>query len=412
LIVLDLEDTDEPQAIFETLNAHGTPLLPADLIKNWLLWEASRQELTNTESLYQTWWRPFDREPTYWRANVGTGHAARPRVDMFLQNWLTRRTGDPVAVKHLYNRFLQHVAPRHAEPGTPPCDIPALMADIQRDGVRYREIETPTGTRRFDTFLRRLAAVDIVVFHPVLLALMGRPGSDQAERDAAAVALESYLVRRIVCWGQTRGYGEVMRALLVAIAAIDPTAPAAHAVATALAHQTAEANQWPDDQKFRNAWVSYKFYGGYRRSRVLMMLQALEEFYLREGTKGEPIITFDFSGLEIEHILPQKWEQHWPLADDDKARAERDRRLHGIGNLTLVTGKLNPTLSNAPWLDAATGAKGKRTTFDHSKLQINARLVKTWPDHWDEVTVDARAGVLFDAARQIWPSPPSANSAA
>ncbi len=84
LIVLDLEDSDEPQAIFETLNAHGTPLLPADLIKNWLLWEASRQELTKTESLYQTWWRPFDREPTYWRANVGTGHAARPRVDMFL----------------------------------------------------------------------------------------------------------------------------------------------------------------------------------------------------------------------------------------------------------------------------------------------------------------------------------------
>lgn len=35
LIVLDLEDTDEPQAIFETLNAHGTPLLPADLIKNY-----------------------------------------------------------------------------------------------------------------------------------------------------------------------------------------------------------------------------------------------------------------------------------------------------------------------------------------------------------------------------------------
>ncbi len=279
------------------------------------------------------------------------------------------------------------------------------MADVQRDGVRYREIETPTGTTRFDTFLRRLAAVDIVVFHPVLLALMGRPGSDQADRDAAAVALESYLVRRIVCWGQTRGYGEVMRALLAAIAAIDSAAPAAQAVAKALADQTAEATQWPDDQKFRNAWVSYKFYGGYRRSRVLMMLQALEEFYLREGTKGEPIVTFDFSGLEIEHILPQKWEQHWPLADDDKARAERDRRLHGIGNLTLVTGKLNPTLSNAPWLDAATGAKGKRTTFDHSKLQINARLVKTWPDHWDEATIDARAGVLFDAARQIWPSP-------
>jgi uncharacterized protein with ParB-like and HNH nuclease domain len=45
LIVLDLDESDEPQAIFETLNALGTPLLPADLIKNWLLWEAADQSL-------------------------------------------------------------------------------------------------------------------------------------------------------------------------------------------------------------------------------------------------------------------------------------------------------------------------------------------------------------------------------
>ena len=44
LIVLDLDQGDEPQAIFETLNAHGTPLLPTDLIKNWLLWEAARRK--------------------------------------------------------------------------------------------------------------------------------------------------------------------------------------------------------------------------------------------------------------------------------------------------------------------------------------------------------------------------------
>lgn len=316
LIVLDLEDSDEPQAIFETLNAHGTPLLPADLIKNWLLWEASNQKLAKIEELYQTWWRPFDRKPDYWRAKVGTGHAARPRVDMFLQNWLTRRTGDPVAVKHLYNRFLQHVAPRQIDPAPPPCPIPALMADIHDDARRYREIETPPGTTRFDTFLRRLAAMDIVVFHPVLLAMMGRPGSDQADRDAAAVTLESYLVRRIVCWEQTRGYGEVMRGLLTAIGGVDPNLPVAPVLAATLGGYGAGASRWPDDKRFRSSWASNRFYGGYRRSRVLMILQAIEEYYLREGTKGEPIVTFDFSNLEIEHVLPQKWEQHWPLPGD------------------------------------------------------------------------------------------------
>ena len=88
MIVLDLDQFDEPQAIFETLNAHGTPLLPADLIKNWLLWEAGRQS-ADAPSLYITYWAAFDKEAPYWRQVIGTGHAARPRIDTFLQNWLT-----------------------------------------------------------------------------------------------------------------------------------------------------------------------------------------------------------------------------------------------------------------------------------------------------------------------------------
>ena len=405
LIVLDLEDSDEPQAIFETLNAHGTPLLPADLIKNWLLWEATRQNLKNMDNLYQSYWRVFDRDPDYWRTKIGTGHAARARVDTFLQNWLTRRTSDVIAAKHLYNQFLAHVATRQSD-GTnpPPCDVPALMQDIYQDGLCYREIEQPTGSTRFDRFLRRLPAIDIVVFHPVLLALMRRPGSDQADRDAAVTALESYLIRRFVCWDQTRGYATVMRNVLLALSQTDPTAPATPVIAKALAEQSAAAYRWPDDEKFGKSWRGNRWYGGYRRSRVLMVLQALEEHYLREGDKGEPIVTFDFSGLEIEHILPQKWEHHWPLPSGDDARKAREDRLHRIGNLTLVTSKLNPTLSNASWL----GPNGKCNTFGHSKLQLNARLVKSWPSTWDETAIDARATALFEAACKIWPPPPSA----
>jgi len=88
LIVLDLDASDEPQAIFETLNAHGTPLLPSDLIKNWLLWEASKQHI-DPAPLYLAYWKQFDADHAYWRQKVGVGHAARPRVDTFC------RTGSP-----------------------------------------------------------------------------------------------------------------------------------------------------------------------------------------------------------------------------------------------------------------------------------------------------------------------------
>ena len=157
LIVLDLEDRDEPQAIFETLNAHGTPLLPADLIKNWLLWEASGQ-LLQLEKLYDKHWLSFDRDHEYWRKEVGTGHAARARIDTFLQNWLSRRCRELVPVKHLYDRFVKRIeAEASAHGNGAPCDVPAIMGDINVNAQRFRTITHPHGNSRFDITLRRLS---------------------------------------------------------------------------------------------------------------------------------------------------------------------------------------------------------------------------------------------------------------
>lgn len=406
LIVLDLDDTDEPQAIFETLNANGAPLLPADLMKNWLLWEAARQKISSIQALYEKYWQPFDVDAEFWRTKVGTGHAARARVDTLLQNWLTRRTQEAVGTKHLYDGFLNYASPRNVAPDvlTPARDLQALMADIHMDGLRFREINVPTGKTRFDTFLRRLSMLDFVAFHPLLLELMARSGSSPADRNAAAVILESFLVRRTICWEETRGYGTLAIDLLQALAAAGESAPAAPTLLAKLATFADGPNRWPDDERFMDAWCRHRFYGGIRRSRVMMILQALEEHYQTPGTKGEPIVAFDFSKLEIEHILPQKWERHWPLPTGADARANREHILHGIGNLTLVSGKLNPTLSNAAWLDHEKGTRGKWSTLgEHARLQMNHRIVHKFLQSWDESAIKDRALDLFSAAKTIWP---------
>ena len=380
--------------------------MPADLIKNWLLWEATRQQTHNLQRLYETYWRFLDCDPAYWRVKSGTGHAARARVDTFLQNWLVRRTREPVAAKHLYERFIKYAAPRQgvADSVAPAQDLPALMADIQTDGHRFREINAPVGKTRFDTFLRRLGALDFAAFHPLLLELMGRPGSSLADRDAASVVLESYLVRRVICWSETRAYATLVLDLLKALAASGAGSPAAPTLAAALAAHSDGPNVWPDDERFRRAWCEHKFYNGIRRSRVMMVLQALEEHYQAVATKAEPIVSFDFSKLEIEHILPQKWERHWPLPAADHARAEREHALHGIGNLTLVSGKLNPALSNAAWHDNEKGTRGKLSALsEHSQLRLNARLVQEYADQWDENSIKQRSLELFKAACAIWP---------
>lgn len=408
LIVLDLDPSDEPQAIFETLNAHGTPLLPADLIKNWLLWEAARQNL-DLHALYEQYWRPFDSQHDYWRQRIGTGHAARARVDTFLQNWLTKETIDNISTKHLYDRFLRHTSALRAASEDRKINVPDLMQSIRRDADLYEQIDRPSGPGRFNTFLRRLGVFDVVVLHPVLLALMGRPGSDVADREAAAAALESYLMRRTVCGYQTRGYGMLALRLLRVIAEQPAHLPVTEALCDHLRTTARSGDTWPDDDMFRSQWIHRKFYSGLRRDRVLMVLQALEEHYQSKAIKAEPVIFFDYSKLQIEHIMPQNWRAHWPLSEAGMTAEDRDWALHGIGNLTLVSAALNPTLSNGPW--TINGGAGKRDGLnEHSKLELNRKILASSPT-WNEDQIKLRAADLFEAAREIWPPcPPPRNN--
>ncbi|MFK0688817.1 DUF262 domain-containing protein [Mesorhizobium sp. IMUNJ 23033] len=405
LIVLDLDSSDEPQAIFETLNAHGTPLLPADLIKNWLLWQFARRN-DDAAKPYEKYWAGFDRDPGYWRQKIGTGHAARARVDTFLQNWLICRVRQPVSANHLYDQFLKYAGQRVS-----PEDMQSvhdLMNDIQVHGSLFRQIDQPVGRSRFATFCTRLKPLDMSVFQPVLMAIMSREGSTEDDMNLVAAALESYLVRRMVCGGQTRGYGNLAIDLIGVINSVNAAEPVAATISNYLG-ALAGALWWPDDERFRSDWCGRVFYGNFRRARVLMMLQALEEHYQTPGALGEPVVGFDFSKLTIEHIMPQKWRDHWPFDGDETGRVNRDRALHGIGNLTLVSDSLNPSLSNSAWrlpprADGKPNCKSVALKA-HSKLQMNAKLLDRWPDVWSEPQMLERANALFETALLIWPRP-------
>lgn len=403
VIVLDLDPSDEPQAIFETLNAHGTPLLPADLMKNWLLWEAARQK-TDANTLYTDHWRPFDREHEYWRERVGTGHAARARVDTFLQNWLTMETAEAVPAKHLYDRFLRYARKQKDQSDNGQIDLEALMASIRHFADLYERIDRPRGEGRFNRFLERLKVLDIIVFHPLLLVIMDRLDDDEKKLAEVAEVLESFLIRRMICNYQTRGYGTLALRLLDKLKTSDDLKSIPSILTRELITEEDAKDSWscPQDKEFRESWQTRRFYKSLRRDRVLMILRALEEYAQTASNLAEPIMAFDWSKVQIEHIMPQKWEKHWPLTEG-VSDEDRDHLVHGIGNLTLVSEKLNPSMSNAPWLASETTPKSKKEALrQHSRLDLNKRLLDSAGEDWNEVKISERAEELFDIALKVW----------
>src|SRR5262249_40405144 len=70
VVTIDWEGADDPQVIFETLNARGQPLLPSDLLRNSIFLRAA-QGKEPVEDLYDEYWLPFD-DP-FWKVEERQG---------------------------------------------------------------------------------------------------------------------------------------------------------------------------------------------------------------------------------------------------------------------------------------------------------------------------------------------------
>ena len=92
LVAIDLRATENSQEIFETLNARGTPLTAADLIKNFVFQRLDAEGSDTAKAYAEDW--PF--EAKFWEKEVSVGRYPITRGSLFLNQWLVARTGEEV----------------------------------------------------------------------------------------------------------------------------------------------------------------------------------------------------------------------------------------------------------------------------------------------------------------------------
>ena len=126
-----------------------------------------------------------------------------------------------------------------------------------------------------------------------------------------------------------------------------------------------------------------------------MFLEAIENHY-RAETKQAQVVR---SGLPIEHILRQKWQDNWPV-DTPEEQQDRQAHVHRLGNLTLLTASLNSKVSNGPW-----PAK-RHAMLKHNTISLTGRVVAdTEGEVWCESLIDHRTEVLVETLLRVWPVP-------
>ena len=391
VVVIDLDEKDDAQMIFETLNARGTPLLASDLVKNYLLHRAEDRGY-DLDKLYDEHWLFFDSS-TFWRQKIQTGRLLRPHIELFMQNYITLLTKDEVLVTNIFNTFRQYVKTH------PEVDPIKYLKDLHRYGLIYQHFYNTSPETREGLFFKRIQTMDNSTVYPLLMIVYDKLAKPEHETQRLAILsdLESYLVRRMVCELGTKNYNNIF---LDAVKKFIDCSPEqlARLIREYLQTLTIDISRWPDDEEFLGAWSSCEVYRRFKpQSRLRMILEALE-LQRRSSAKTEDM-ALPKKKMSIEHILPRGWtDENWPLVgDSEEVKEFRNHILHTLGNLTLVTGSLNSSLSNDPWV------KKVVTLQNYSVLLLNVDL-KSKPK-WNEEAIQKRSKDLFDLAKIVWPYP-------
>lgn len=412
IMTLTLEGDDDPQVIFETLNARGEPLLASDLVRNFLFLDATRKGLP-VGDLYAKFWQDFDEQVDaiktttsnrYWREKERQGRITHPRIDLFFFHYIILRRVAETKVGHVFQNFKDwwQRSERNLE---------IELANIKKTSGWFRELISPSGGGRLTEFARLIKTLDVSTLIPVYLRLREHYSVDDAQFLQAIGDIESYVVRRAVCGYTTKNYNRISLKLLeIIVAAEEP----AVALRTHLKKLGGHSQCWPTDQEFRDAWISRPVYKDMRVGKVCSLLRALELF----THTGKQESVFIPTALTVEHILPQAWRSsgYYTIPDmTDVQRIERDRVLHTFGNLTLLTQALNSSASNGPF-HSFTDKEGltvdgkRRKISSNSLLKTNAYFQSLASVDWDNEAIAKRSEDLFDdgkggGAVNLWSYP-------
>lgn len=371
LVVVDVKLTrgaDDPQLVFESMNATGKKLSQADLIRNFVLMDLvpARQD-----RIYEDYWFPMEQK--FQGAN-------EPRFDEFVRHYLTVKTNLIPRLDEIYDAFKTYAFAQDAQ-GMTRDD---LVVDLSRHASWFAAMAL--GAERVQQLAKRFAEIDLLatVAYPFQLRLYADYVSGVLSvTDFIAIldAVISYLFRRAVCRIPTNSLNKTFASLA---AAIEPSRYVESVCGRLLT--LPDYRRFPTDEEFEEALKTTDMYRIKRRGYFFRKMENI-------GRKEE-VSTAEYT---IEHIMPQNANPAWQAALGDDWEADHDRYLHTLGNLTL-TG-YNPEYSDRPF----SAKRDMEGGFKDSPLRLNQGLGQL--DQWTAVEIANRANSLARQALEIWARP-------
>lgn len=379
---------DDAQLIFESLNSTGLALTEADKIRNYMLMALPAEEQT---TYYREYWTQIEE---YTKA----------APTLFFRDYLTikKELGKPVKISDIYYEWKKYMAER---------DRKKEIVQIHTYAEYYHKVTTGKGIKK-TTISKQIAEIStlkITVVNSFFIQFLKY--ADDQELTPAQITevldvMENVFVRRIICEYNTNALSQITcslhRNILERLKESTKKTPAAPTTYTEIL-KAYLLKYTPKDEEFTEKIKTRHLYN-ILKPHLYFILDRLENKF--ETETNTVISDLKNKKISIEHILPQKLNEHWRSELGENWEEIHKKYLHTLANLTLTGG--NSQMSNRPFSvkrndDALTDRNDRRWGFRNSTYHLTQEIAQY--DQWTETEILDRAKKLTDKLLQIYPFP-------
>jgi uncharacterized protein with ParB-like and HNH nuclease domain len=377
IVTIRLDERDNPNRIFETLNYRGKELSQSDLIRNYFM--MAIKDLVKADQVYNDVWLPMQQ-------NLGLDTLERmENLESFLRHYIIMIKQRVIREDKIYAEMRDRLKDSNED------EVISELKTIKKYSQYYERLLYPI--REEDTYIRkgiqRLNRLKIGVHYPFLLKIYHMSNSGKLDKNDFCIILktiESYFVRRFFSRLPTNSLNRLFASLCAL-----PETNLINSLENELASKASwSAQYWPKDDEFKEKFKTIPIYD-ISPERCFLVLETLEESFRHP----EEIM---FENLTIEHIMPETLNDEWKSYLGANWKDVHSNYLHTIGNLTLIAGPPNSAIQNKLY------PQKKEEWYKNSKVGLTIELSQLW-NQWTENEIRERAEVLAERALRIWPRP-------
>jgi uncharacterized protein with ParB-like and HNH nuclease domain len=375
IINITLNNDDNPQLIFESLNSTGLDLSEGDKIRNFILMglPANLQDV-----YYEKYWNKIEECTKY-------------DVSSYVRDYLSVKQQAIPSQKRIYANFKDYVELSNIQTDT-------LLDDLLAYANRYKILLCGgTNNKALNACIYRLNRLESTVTRPFFLEVLRL--FDEGKLDILQVAeifltTENYLFRRTICDLPTNALNKIFLLLHREIVRYDGKEENYVEKFKYALLSKKERARFPREEEFSSAFTERQIYLMNSKNKIYI-LERLENF----GTVEDKDIYShcDDGTYSIEHIMPQHLTPTWVNDLGEDYEQIHEIWLHRIANLTLTA--YNSKYSNSSFTEKKTMENG----FDDSGIRMNTYIAKK--DKWTLAELEERNDYLLKRSLEIWKLP-------